>query len=65
MADSSLNQEYYIRHIDGCPVSSEGERQRLIHCLEAAIRRRSTEVTFETFNSTFGSANYELTLEEI
>lgn len=36
-------QEYYIRHIDGCPVSSEGEKQRLIHCLEAAIRRRSTE----------------------
>ncbi|KAI0489404.1 hypothetical protein KFK09_029246 [Dendrobium nobile] len=36
-------QEYYIRHIDGCPVSSEGERQRLIHCLEAAIKRRSTE----------------------
>ncbi|KAJ6825265.1 ACT domain-containing protein ACR4-like isoform X1 [Iris pallida] len=36
-------QEYYIRHIDGSPVSSEGERQRLIHCLEAAIRRRTTE----------------------
>ncbi|KAJ6844831.1 ACT domain-containing protein ACR4-like isoform X1 [Iris pallida] len=36
-------QEYYIRHIDGRPVSSEGERQRLIHCLEAAIRRRITE----------------------
>nr|QDF82382.1 ACT domain-containing protein ACR6-like isoform X2 [Cymbidium goeringii] len=36
-------QEYYIRHIDGCPVSSEGEKQRLIHCLEAAIRRRSTD----------------------
>ncbi|KAB2599090.1 hypothetical protein D8674_009361 [Pyrus ussuriensis x Pyrus communis] len=36
-------QEYYIRHIDGCPISSEGERQRVIHCLEAAIRRRTSE----------------------
>ncbi|KAG0502727.1 hypothetical protein HPP92_002799 [Vanilla planifolia] len=36
-------QEYYIRHTDGCPVSSEGEKQRLVHCLEAAIKRRSTD----------------------
>ncbi|KAK8951124.1 hypothetical protein KSP39_PZI003973 [Platanthera zijinensis] len=36
-------QEYYIRHVDGLPVSSEGEKQRLIRCLEAAINRRSTE----------------------
>ncbi|KAG9445862.1 hypothetical protein H6P81_011990 [Aristolochia fimbriata] len=37
------NQEYFIRHMDGSPVSSEAERQRLIHCLEAAIERRSSE----------------------
>ncbi|URE46857.1 ACT domain [Musa troglodytarum] len=37
-------QEYYIRHVDGSPISSEGERQRLILCLEAAIRRGNTEV---------------------
>ncbi|BFG16060.1 hypothetical protein CerSpe_023340 [Prunus speciosa] len=36
-------QEYYIRHTDGCPISSEGERLRVIHCLEAAIRRRTSE----------------------
>ncbi|XP_074295744.1 ACT domain-containing protein ACR4-like [Silene latifolia] len=36
-------QEYFIRHIDGCPISSEAERQRLIHCLEAAIKRRTSE----------------------
>ncbi|XP_073013543.1 ACT domain-containing protein ACR4-like [Typha latifolia] len=36
-------QEYYIRHIDGSPISSEGERQRLVLCLEAAIRRRNIE----------------------
>jgi len=39
-----LLQEYYIRHVDGCPISSEAERQRVIHCLEAAIRRRTSEV---------------------
>ncbi|KAF2283083.1 hypothetical protein GH714_043406 [Hevea brasiliensis] len=35
--------EYYIRHVDGSPISSEAERQRVIHCLEAAIRRRNPE----------------------
>lgn len=37
-------QEYYIRHMDGLPVSSEAERQRVIECLEAAIERRASEV---------------------
>ncbi|XP_050207146.1 ACT domain-containing protein ACR4-like [Mercurialis annua] len=36
-------QEYYIRHMDGSPISSEAERQRVINCLEAAIRRRIPE----------------------
>lgn len=36
-------QEYYIRHIDGSPVKSDAERQRVIQCLEAAIRRRVSE----------------------
>ncbi|CAL9155746.1 unnamed protein product [Musa hybrid cultivar] len=36
-------QEYYIRKMDGCAVSSEGERKLLIQGLEAAIERRSTE----------------------
>ncbi|KAK6161042.1 hypothetical protein DH2020_004423 [Rehmannia glutinosa] len=36
-------QEYYIRHMDGRPISLEAERQRVIHCLEAAIKRRSSE----------------------
>ncbi|PNX55532.1 hypothetical protein L195_g049161, partial [Trifolium pratense] len=35
--------EYYIRHVDGYPISSEAERQRVIHCLEAAVRRRTSE----------------------
>ncbi|KAF6137923.1 hypothetical protein GIB67_041796 [Kingdonia uniflora] len=36
-------QEFYIRHLDGYPIRSEAERQRVIHCLEAAIRRRTRE----------------------
>ncbi|KAK3183180.1 hypothetical protein Dsin_030466 [Dipteronia sinensis] len=36
-------QEYYIKHVDGFPISSEAERQRVIACLEAAIERRSSE----------------------
>ncbi|KAL1547393.1 ACT domain-containing protein acr6 [Salvia divinorum] len=36
-------QEYYIRHMDGVPISSEAERDRVVQCLEAAIERRGTE----------------------
>ncbi|KAK4788279.1 hypothetical protein SAY86_019598 [Trapa natans] len=36
-------QEYYIRHLDGSPVNSDAERQRLVLCLEAAIERRVSE----------------------
>ncbi|XP_062115889.1 ACT domain-containing protein ACR4-like isoform X2 [Humulus lupulus] len=36
-------QEYYVRHVDGLPMGSEAERQRVIECLEAAIERRVTE----------------------
>ncbi|KAF2325486.1 hypothetical protein GH714_029465 [Hevea brasiliensis] len=32
-----------IRHIDGSPVKSDAERQRVIQCLEAAIERRVSE----------------------
>ncbi|XP_024994686.1 ACT domain-containing protein ACR4-like [Cynara cardunculus var. scolymus] len=40
---SEASQEFYIRHTDGCPISSEAERQRVIDCLEAAIKRRTSE----------------------
>ncbi|KAK4773523.1 hypothetical protein SAY87_028542 [Trapa incisa] len=40
---SEAYQEYYIRHRDGYPISSEAERQRVINCLEAAIKRRASE----------------------
>ncbi|XP_058103072.1 ACT domain-containing protein ACR4-like isoform X2 [Magnolia sinica] len=36
-------QEYYIRHVDGLPISSEAERQRVTRCLEAAVERRASE----------------------
>nr|CAD1835562.1 unnamed protein product [Ananas comosus var. bracteatus] len=37
------HQEFYIRHLDGSPISSEAERQRVIQCLQAAIERRQSE----------------------
>ncbi|KAF9685736.1 hypothetical protein SADUNF_Sadunf03G0085100 [Salix dunnii] len=37
-------QEFYIRHADGTPISSEPERQRVIQCLQAAVERRASEV---------------------
>lgn len=36
-------QEFYIRHADNSPISSDAERERVVHCLEAAIKRRSSE----------------------
>lgn len=38
-------QEYYIRHMDGCTLDTEGEKQRVIKCLEAAIERRVSQGT--------------------
>ncbi|XP_042438153.1 ACT domain-containing protein ACR8-like [Zingiber officinale] len=35
-------QEFYIRHVDGGPISSEAERQRVIQCVQAAIERRAS-----------------------
>ncbi|KAK3230513.1 hypothetical protein Dsin_002394 [Dipteronia sinensis] len=37
------SQEYYIRHMDGCILDTEGEKERVIKCLEAAIQRRVSE----------------------
>ncbi|XP_030514849.2 ACT domain-containing protein ACR2 [Rhodamnia argentea] len=36
-------QEYFIRHIDGSALSTEGEKERVMKCLEAAIERRVCE----------------------
>ncbi|XP_040998626.1 ACT domain-containing protein ACR3 [Juglans microcarpa x Juglans regia] len=37
------SQEYFIRHVDGCTLDTEGEKERVVKCLEAAIQRRVTE----------------------
>lgn len=36
-------QEYYIRHKDGCTLDSDSEKEKVIKCLEAAVRRRISE----------------------
>ncbi|KAG9457212.1 hypothetical protein H6P81_001720 [Aristolochia fimbriata] len=36
-------QEYYIRHMDGCTLDTQGEKDRVIKCIEAAILRRVSE----------------------
>ncbi|KAL5192717.1 ACT domain-containing protein ACR3 [Glycine soja] len=36
-------QEYFIRHMDGCTLDTQGEKERVIQCIEAAIRRRVSE----------------------
>ncbi|KAK1376426.1 ACT domain-containing protein ACR8-like [Heracleum sosnowskyi] len=35
--------EFFIRHTDGTPISSDAEKQRVILCLRAAIERRASE----------------------
>ncbi|GMY29267.1 ACT domain-containing protein ACR2 [Fagus crenata] len=41
--DGYAFQEYFIRHIDGCALSTKSEKERVIKCLEAAIERRVCE----------------------
>ncbi|KAI3689618.1 hypothetical protein L2E82_47581 [Cichorium intybus] len=35
--------EFFIKHMDGTPISSEAEKERVILCLSAAIERRASE----------------------
>ncbi|XP_073146364.1 ACT domain-containing protein ACR3 [Henckelia pumila] len=37
------SQEYFIRHMDGRTLDTQGEKEKVIKCLEAAIRRRTSE----------------------
>lgn len=41
--DGFAFQEYFIRHVDGKALRTEGEKERIIKCLEAAIDRRVCE----------------------
>ncbi|KAK4802917.1 hypothetical protein SAY86_001120 [Trapa natans] len=40
-AADAASMEFYIKHSDGTPISSEAERQRVIQCLQAAVERRA------------------------
>ncbi|XP_039071412.1 ACT domain-containing protein ACR3-like [Hibiscus syriacus] len=40
---SHASREYFIRHMDGCILDTEGEKERAVKCLEAAIHRRVSE----------------------
>ncbi|KAJ0509139.1 putative [Protein-PII] uridylyltransferase [Helianthus annuus] len=47
---SGILYQTYRRHIDGSPISSEAEKQRVIMCLKAAVERRAPEgVRLELF----------------
>ncbi|KAG6418824.1 hypothetical protein SASPL_121030 [Salvia splendens] len=35
--------EFFIRHMDGTPINSEAEKQRVILCIVAAIKRRASQ----------------------
>ncbi|KAL8552646.1 hypothetical protein ACS0TY_001365 [Phlomoides rotata] len=42
-AGDRASLEFFIRHMDGTPISSEAEKERVILCLAAAIERRASQ----------------------
>ncbi|KAK4758308.1 hypothetical protein SAY87_019609 [Trapa incisa] len=42
-SDNIAYLEFCIRHIDGTPINSEAEKERVIQCLEAAVERRASD----------------------
>ncbi|KAG9140205.1 hypothetical protein Leryth_025877 [Lithospermum erythrorhizon] len=36
------NMEFFIKHVDGTPINSEAEKDRVIQCLRAGIERRAS-----------------------
>ncbi|KAJ9676583.1 hypothetical protein PVL29_021880 [Vitis rotundifolia] len=57
-------QEHYIRHVDGLPLRSEAERQRVTECLEAAIERRAWEVIQSLNKTLIGLCIFFIVLRE-
>ncbi|KAM7260825.1 hypothetical protein ACFE04_026300 [Oxalis oulophora] len=39
------SNEYYNRHVDGSPLKSDADRERVMQCLEASIQRRVSELS--------------------
>ena len=48
-----FDQEFFIRHMDGTPINSEAEKQRVILCIVAAIKRRASQVKKDYFEPTY------------
>lgn len=42
-AADTAYMEFFIKHTDGTPISSEAEKQRVILCLQASIERRASQ----------------------
>ncbi|CAA0842278.1 ACT domain-containing protein ACR8 [Striga hermonthica] len=42
-SDDAASLEFFIRHMDGTPISSEAEKERVILCLQAGIERRTSK----------------------
>lgn len=42
-AEDKANMEFLIRHMDGTPISSEPEKQRVVQCLQASVERRASK----------------------
>nr|XP_043629558.1 ACT domain-containing protein ACR8-like [Erigeron canadensis] len=41
--EEGAHLEFFIKHMDGTPINSEAEKERVVLCLSAAIERRATE----------------------
>ncbi|KAI3691710.1 hypothetical protein L6452_31512 [Arctium lappa] len=41
--EDGAHLEFFIKHMDGTPIRSEAEKERVILCLSAAIERRASE----------------------
>ncbi|GER44183.1 ACT domain-containing family protein [Striga asiatica] len=42
-SENAASLEFFIRHMDGTPISSDAEKERVILCLQAAIERRTSK----------------------
>ncbi|XP_047173299.1 ACT domain-containing protein ACR3-like isoform X2 [Vigna umbellata] len=42
-SEGQYASQYFIRHMDGCTLDTEGEKERVVKCIEAAIQRRVSE----------------------
>ncbi|XP_051114553.1 ACT domain-containing protein ACR8-like [Andrographis paniculata] len=42
-AQNEASLEFFLRHLDGTPISSDAEKHRVILCLQSAIKRRASQ----------------------